>query len=584
MSYSTGRLILLTLIAFMASACSSVTNLVSPDAETLDRLPGNHGVVVLRVTDLAGGIPFDRITFESVKSDGSARGSTRRIDARSISDRGSSEYVAVIKAGEYSLSELFGKAGIADPGLVRRVESTGDLGTFTVTDGRLTNLGTVFYYPAPSGDRYRDLLVRSKRFPGVENLLATHYAKLERSLETLDPPLTWNQTLPVSDSGPHYSNLALNPVALDQALTFDDEVIILSRLGGMLRGGAGREWRADAVVSDTAVVFVDKNQHGDIIAVTEDGSLFLQSAGQRAWLQVAGPEAAGKLLTATINDERSLQVFVQSQYTLTVFDAPAVAAPDWTARIAYRPDLGWQSLPDGELLSTPTRERWKPGQMRRTKIPEYGPLKHVSFTRAGGQLALTVRSRLYAFDKKSVEISEVNTGFDVRRLSSNGRLLITGDLALAGAAVGRRWSSELHGRWRMQTLTFNMCPPDMSPMPHRYFCISRFNHVRHASNPYLAVDGTQYSIILPNRQEDNTPFFALLRPEAKTWERIVTEEAFPQYCNRVFPSGQDDVLIIGCSGASGKLYEYDIAEGTYTLVHEPTAFWEHAEAPVGGGN
>jgi len=578
MSNLNGRLILLTLTAFMASACSSVTNLVSPDAETLDRLPGNHGVVTLRVADLAGGIPFDRVTFESVESNGSASGSTRRIDARNVSELGSSEYVAVIKAGEYTLSELFGKAGIADPSLVRRVESTKELGTFTVADGELTNLGTVFYYPAPSGDRYRDLLMRGNRFPDVENLLITQYAALERSLETRDPPLTWNRALPVGDSD--HTNLALNPIALDQAFTFDDEVVILSRLGGMLRGGGGQGWRADAVVSDDAVVFVDKNQHGDMVAVTEDGSLFLQSAGEQGWSQLEEPEAPGKLITATINDERSIQTFIQSEYTLTVFDAPAVAAPDWIARIAYRPDLGWQNLSNGELLSTPKRERWKPGQMRRTKIPEYGPLRRVSFTRAGERLALTVRSRVYAFDKESVEVSEVDTGFDVRRLSSNGRLLITGEHAFAGAAVGRRWSNGLHGRWRMQTLAFNVCPPDLSPMPHRYFCISRHDHVRHASNPYLTADGTQYSIILPTRQEDNTPFFALLRPDAKAWERIVTETAFPQHCNRVFPSGQDGTLIIGCSGSTGRLYEFDIAEGTYTLVHEPAAFWRQTETPV----
>jgi len=565
---------ILCVLVLLASGCTPISTFVTPDAAKLDKLPADHGVVVLRVADLAGGMPLDLVDFESHKPEQRKAGQWRRVVAHDVSDRGISQFVGVMEAGQYSLSALISHARFGDQGLEhygrrsskrpdlgRRVESTPDFGTFTVSPGRITNLGTVVYYPAPSDGSYREMLLRTSNFPGLDALLAIDHAGLQASLTSPGSPLGWDDRGVTIDSAADYPNLVRNPMAFDQAVSFDDEVVILSRLGSMLRGKAGEGWRPDAVDSDTGIVFVDKNAQGNMLAVTEDGGMFFQFAGKPEWLQLDPPDAPGRAVAATLNDIGQLHVFCHDKHTITIFEAQTHSSPAWTAKIAYRSELGWQTLPEGQQL-----EPWTPppreNPVRRTIIPTRQPaIEHMSFLRAGEHVAITADSRAYVFDKTSAAITNLETDFRVQKLSGNGQLLITGEHSMVEITTVRRWTDRLDGGWHTQHFTM------------------------HASNPYLAADGTIYSIVLPDYwRRDQQPYLAQYRPDTRSWRRVSTDDASPLYCNRIFPSGKDGILIIGCSGTNGRLYEFDTASNSFTLVREPAAFWEHAELSAGDAN
>lgn len=575
------RLMLLA-AAILASGCTPLATFTAPDASKLKELPANHGMLALRVVDLCEGLPLEYVTFRSAAAKAAK---SPRIRAHSISRRGVSIFVATIRAGRYSLSELAGEFGVGPRGvrrvnLERHIESTPDFGTFTARPGELSDLGTVYCYPAPNGERYRNLLVRSETFPGLDALLAADYAALETTLGDTASPLGWDENPVAENQSNRYPSIALNPVVFDQAIVFDDEVVILSRAGSMLRGKAGEEWKADAVDSDTAIVFVDKNSHGDMIAVTEDGGLFLQPAGTRGWSHLAGPDSPGKLAAATVNDGGVLHAFLLEKHTITVFEGrTGSAGPVWRTRLGYRQDLDWQTLTDGQALPPFTPE---PASVRRSSIWTYGALKKASFTSRDQQLVIAARGNTYTFDKESAAVTHVHNKVAVRELSSNGRLLLTGEASPFQTDAGRLWSGELGGRWRTLHLALDRCPEEPGSAGT---CSEdgtvKITRARQAYNPYITEDGTLYAVLLPHFTSDRPPLLARYRPGKGPWKRVKTSQAFPQYCNRIFPSGQEDILIIGCSGTSGRLYEYDIAKGTYTLVREPENFWTQPK-PLSG--
>jgi len=559
----------LPLILLSLGGCLPSKILLVPDAGELTELPAQKGVVAVRVIDLGNGIPLQFVTFAPLDLNEVDENQFKRLRAYSMSKRRTGVFVSAVEAGEYSLSDLYGVISAGDYIFSRRIDATPAFGTFSVQPGQLTNLGTILYYPAPNEDTYTDRLVRNEAFPGLETLIEEDFSALESSLGSRSVPLGWHEDDSAGDRLSTYLSAIQNPLVFDASAVFEDETIIISRVGGMLRQDMNGDWTFDGVETDAALVAIDKNANGDHIVTSEDGEVFLRRAHESDWQPVQVPDTEGKVVAVSFGDQQTQYAFVAGQHTIAQFKGNDGLAPDWRLEHIYRQDRGWQPFDPNDDARKIVLEYKPDGGAK--KLP-YDELDGVSFANAGRQFLLSTLERVYVFDKSTGAVKELDTRFKTLAVVTNGRTVVAkGGLNWASDPVSH-WAESPDGPWTKVSNRIDRCPGERHEA-RTDRCLDgrtrKFTHGRHGGEPYLAPNGRLYSIMTV---ADKPTFLASSRPTSKHWVQVDTADEFPEYCNRILPSRQDNTLLIGCSGTTGRIYEYDIAEGTYRLVREPAAF------------
>ncbi len=598
------RLVLLMMLASFGG-CVHVDVALLPDAKMLTELPPEHGVLAVRVVDLGHGRPFSHLTVASTDSENKRRSKPQRFGTQHIDEFGVSMFIGVVRAGHYSLADLFGAGPLLGSGGSRRI--AGDaLGTFTVEAAGLTQLGTIYYYPQPQADGHRDVLTRSDLLPGLEALLETEYSVLLPSLENVGSPLGWLPDSLANRRLDIYRAAAQNPIAFDRAVAFDDEVVILSRAGALLRQGRDGRWTTVQLDTDTPVATFDKNKHNDAVATSSDGKLFIRMADTEGWQTITSPAVDGRFVAAMFGDDNVVRAFLAHRDTLSIVERHKDAGTEWQVRKVFRKGGGWNEFdPDRDTRSVADV----------SGKPSYKPLTGLSFANKGHMLLFTVQRQTYSFDERSGNVERVTHLVRGVRAAVNGEAwTIAGHvpyvpLVTNPPPVVPYWSEETDSHWRVLTGRFNRCPGETNKARSTHCADNRtrkYGALRHSAPPLLTEDGVFYSIMItadmesaasispvtlklamfmpPVWLQDKPHYLSHRLADGKNWSRITIAEGLPAGCNKVFPSSRDGTLIIGCSGTSGRLYEYSIEQGTYTLVHEPGAFRAPSEASAAGAN
>lgn len=611
----------LTLLLLL-SGCTHLDVSLVRDASSLSELPPDSGLLAVRVVDLGHGVPLDHVTFAPVDYDESSDDKPQRIRTHRVNEFGVSVFVGAVRAGRYSLYDVFGQGVAGGPPRSRQIAGDPALGTFVVEAGKLTRLGTIFYYPAPVADGHRDLFTRNDSLPGLRVLLSAEYGALLPLLKNPDSPLGWDEDNRAGSRFDTYLGMKQNPIALDRTAVFDDETVIMSRAGALLRRGSDGAWNVELLDTDAPVATFDKNSRNDAVAVSEDGKLFVQRSDTGRWQHIPNPASQEKYVAAMLEDNDVIRVFAAGKYTLAVLegvlegllvgDSPEPA--DWSVRLIYREDLGWvdfDASDDPRVVRTYYKLSGEP------KSLPYDELDRLSFANKGDALLFSVKGRAFVFDERSGGIERIKSGLRIARIGVNGEALAVTGLppyipigaalaltelpivpAVAPPPYTRRWSTELRGDWRETSTRVNRCPGERSEARSTHCADNRtrkYTHHRHAGQPYLSADGRLYSVLIPADPpavgmgsppkallralmppvwlKDQPGYLARMAADGRNWAKVENAEDLPAGCNKVLPSTRDDELLIGCSGTSGRLYAYDIAEGSYTLVREPEAFW-----------
>ncbi len=567
-------LILICCLA-IASCIPSKINVIQ-SADKFETLPVDSGLVVARVVDSGGNrVPLNYLTLAPKDVLQAEENKYVRIPATTQDIGGLSYFVGVVEANQYSLSDLYGLAWYGDYSLSRYVSIDPTFGTFAVRPGQVTNLGTLIYYPKPDGDVYHDFLVRNDSFDEAPKILGRDYDALASRVSNLSEPLTWDEDDYADERWSNYLSAVQNPITFDKSIQFDDELVVMSRVGSLLRYEDGGSWRVDGIDSDLSILMIDRNSSGDEAISGQGGELYWRPAGEAEWQKIKPPLDYATLRSVQIDDARHLHVFSESLKEISLFTANAEPDPEWTQNLVFRTDRLWVSPSRDREISTQAANDAAESGRKRSTTKE---LEDVSFLRSNGQVLITVQGRLFEINPVTSQATTIDPGFNIASIEKRGNQYVSrvaSGFWTTGQIASYRASSDLDGKWQKIPLRLDQCPDEELPDGKNRCPVAKVVKFRSATlmdEPYYLENGDAIALMQHSMRSNRSgTFFARLASD-KHWVEIVTEQEAPKYCNRILGQRGEFEVLVGCSGTTGKIFAFDYATGNFELLREPASF------------
>jgi len=568
-----GLALLLTLFGCVESKVLTV-----PRAETYESVPANSGVVVVRIVDASSTrYPINFLTLAPKDVFDAEENKFSRIEASNelLSGGSSTVYVAVLPAATYSLSEISSFYIVGERLYFNAVSATPTFGTFKVVPNRLTNLGTIIYYPKPDGDQYSEVLVRNDSFDDAGAYLNEVYPKLAGNLLSTDGTLAWDEDDYQSERQSQYLSVVQNPIAFDRGRLYEDEVVFLARAGALLRRDNRGNWTLDAVESDLNLLGFDKNRQGDEVASGEFGTLFYKPNGAAEWTSMKLPTVTASVTGVALDDSGRIFAYVADSKSVTLYSTQASTSSDWQALLYYRSDRDWVT-PQRDAAITAGYDKYQEETGSRPKRQH--DLVEPAFFKLDGRQYFIERNKLFQIDPEQPSGTRVRLKFSIKELAPFRDQLTAIHKPRSGGGWLYSTGSDFDGKWVSIRRDLDRCPglrPDRDSVVCPDRPVRKLVTHNHIGVPRFVSPTLAFSILKnasrPLKKSDKK-FLAKSEDGGRTWVSLEGQEDFPQYCNQMLPLNDDEKLLIGCSGTTGKIYEFDIASATWSLVREPNAF------------
>lgn len=569
------HLIFVLAASALLAACTTPKVRITKDADRIDSLPANHGIVVAQVVDASNNeYPINYITLAPKDVYEAEENQFARTEALPNAGVGmkswSSHYVSVVEAGEYSLSDLrvFYVRGeyiySSDIGI------SPAFGTFEVRPGQITNLGTIIYYKKPDGDRYSNVVVRSDSFQAGPELVFSQYPSLAQDLSS--EPLSWTPDDYESERFSQYLSVVQNPTGFGSAVAMGDELLLLSKAGVILRRNESGEWNLDIVESDVNLLAFDKNDRGDEVVAGELGTLFFRASGDPDWTSIPPPVPFHTTPGVALGSDGHIYAHVEGNRTITVYRALPGSQPDWEAVMQFDRREGWRAI---EEIST---SRYSRDAQERPKA-----LIETSYFNLDGRDYFLTDGIVSELDFDALRGEEIKTGFKVLEIGPFTEHLVS-------KSVGNSWTGKSTVRvasgwdddWRKMELRLDACPDQEGPSD-RNTCAPgqtrRFTNHDLVSSPYFVSEETGYALMKFRRPfsfsadtEEDEPFIAVTYTGGATWISFAPDVEVPKYCTELLPPHRANSLLIACNGTTGRIYEFDLETKRLDLQWEPNAF------------
>lgn len=354
------RLLSAALIGMLYACVSSPFHQAPPLTKTTV-VGEQQGYLVARVINAGNvALPFNHLYIAPSNLNESAEVKSTQVMAVNPASGDSSLFASAVDAGHYSLSFISSYHSNGSYWYSRGVKGGIELGTFEVVPGKVTDLGTLVYYPKNQGERFIETLLRS---PSNENQ-ALVSASLPFFNYQSDESLSWKEDEYGDDRRAAYNSALQNPVVFNrQYLAPDGSLFIIGKLGTILKRERGGDWSIDAVDTDSELSSIAQNARGDLALAGEYGSLFLKKRGQ-SWTRLTIDPAFSVEEVSFLNDS-TLDVIIKGVYEFKVLrgniDQDAV---EWATLSTYAPKTGWtdtQGAPT--FLGVTRRETDKMGRL-----------------------------------------------------------------------------------------------------------------------------------------------------------------------------------------------------------------------------
>jgi hypothetical protein len=269
-------------ILLLAGCAGQVNMLPTLTPETI--VQPSQGVVVVRIINTSSyPLPFNQITFAPENLMESSKIKADRALSLTPKMNGSTVFSAPINAGKYALSSIRSFHARGDYLYSRWASTDAKFGTFVIEPGKVTDLGTIIYYPKPEKDKYFDILLLAPHTQKGE-VLDSDFSFFKYDKDQL---LGWNLDERDEERESLYSSVAQNPITFNSRyLAPDGAVYFLGKLGVILKRTAQGDWELDAIDSNFDLNTMAQNKRGDIIVGGAEGQLFLKTVGNE-WKNIS---------------------------------------------------------------------------------------------------------------------------------------------------------------------------------------------------------------------------------------------------------------------------------------------------------
>lgn len=276
------------LFASLLSGCASNVNVAKKLSEQTALLP-EEGILVARVINTTGyKLPFNRLYIDPKEVNTSKEVKTILATAEIKPIGDSSMFAVSLAPGEYSLSTVSSLIFRGEAYYVRGTYADPEFGVFKVQAGKVTDLGTIIYYPKPQDDVYQDIIVRVPETADGQ-LLNEYFPTFVKPNQEV---LTWDEDDRDEQRFLNYASAAQNPMSYTkQILAPDGSLYFLGKLGVILRYSADEGFETLAVETNLEINSFAQNDAGDRVAGGYESALFFQAVGGE-WESVNLPQKA----------------------------------------------------------------------------------------------------------------------------------------------------------------------------------------------------------------------------------------------------------------------------------------------------
>jgi hypothetical protein len=576
------------LFTSLISGCASNVN-VAKNLSDQEALAPQEGVLVARVINTTGyRLPFNRLYIDPKEVNTSKEVKTilAIADTRPIGD--SSLFAVSLAPGEYSLSTVSSLIFRGEAYYIRGTRADPEFGVFKVHAGKVTDLGTIVYYPKPQDNVYKDIIVRIPE-SAKGQVLNEYYPKFASPSQEI---LTWDEDDRDDQRFAQYASAAQNPVSFaNKVLAPDGSLYFLGKLGVILRYTSDDGFETLAVDTNLQLNTFAQNDEGDRVVGGYESALFFQAKGGE-WESVSLPDKATVHHLAFYQENEVDIVYSKDKYLyVSRFDKDDLK----TLRVLNTYDYVKRWEFPISVLSDDDKSKKK----ATTKVPKPHNIKSVWVTKVGEKTLLNVTNyrkdnyshfdasdvETYTFSPDTWEMKEAEESDSMDSILSAGAAELGIKQAGYWSWTGRptyysRASSTTP--WREVSAKLESCKKG-SRMQDNGVCINgnktskpEFDRFSFLSAPWFWDDQNGLAIVnfadvdfWSGERKSETKILTT-NNGGVSWEK--TELTVPkEYCTSIVTQISDRILL-SCEGATSDFYESTDHAETWQHVRQQQDF------------
>lgn len=314
--------------------CSCVTTPTVEMAPAIGKTPMGqpYGTVIARVINASSwGLPFNYVSVAPKDLNVSEEVRPIRLESLNETIGHYADFASELPPGTYSMRNIRSYYENNGYWISRWGHSNVDFGTFTVEEGKVTNLGIIVYYTKTDDDRYYDTFTRIDELD-TERFYAEHMNGI-----TYDPEvLSWDEDDRSQDRESLFVSMLQNPTNfLDRYSTRNGDLHFLCKMGVIVTRKASGDWTMSAMETNHDVVALAESENSNLWAGTDAGGLFYSANGEN-WEPI---EFSEKGYIEYINAENGVvDVLCRKRHELVVY---RLKDNVWTALKYFTAGRGW---------------------------------------------------------------------------------------------------------------------------------------------------------------------------------------------------------------------------------------------------
>lgn len=331
---------LVLLCLSILGGCATSQVWFAPSVTPGATLTPEHGYIALTVINASTApLPFNHVTLTPKNINTSKDAKAARIQALEEAPNSSTVFFSSLPEGEYTLTDLRGFYSLSDRWYSRWASSKDPVGNFSITKGKITDLGKIIVYPRVVGDRFHYLIVR---VPDSHALADVPPDNIRADMDTRNV-ITWDDDGGDSERQSLYANIAQNPVIYnDRYISPLGNLYLVGKLGFIMKRTAAGIWENDAVETDFDLNSVYESKAGALVVGGDFGKVFIKHP-KSEWQDISIPSNMSVDAITAAEDNR-LIVIAHNPKTIKIFARSiAEASQPWSVLATLDPESGWQN-------------------------------------------------------------------------------------------------------------------------------------------------------------------------------------------------------------------------------------------------
>ncbi len=341
-------------ILLIMGGCTPYMN-TSPSLQKTDIIEPEKGLVVARVINTSSyPVPFNYLTLSPENYNESNTIQLERIimPKNSALDN-TSVFFAAVPEGSYTASDIDAYYSGDSKYYSKFIDIKLETGTFQVSPGQVTDLGTIAYYRKVDEDSYFNEVLRIPD-TGRGEVLDKHFTFYKYNKENLK---TWDEDGLDPERENAYLSAVQNPNVYDAPFTDKDGALYFpARLGVLLKRDILGEWSMQAIDTN---LNLDKHAIGpneELIIGGSEGEIFISHDGRGdSWQDISLP-SADHIQEIFSTEDGFIDVLAIGTWELRLYRGKFHQSDiNWQIIDRYDTSRGWHSIPLAKPL-TPEQE------------------------------------------------------------------------------------------------------------------------------------------------------------------------------------------------------------------------------------